>query len=417
MPATTPGLIRYLYKRVADKGHQPANPDENGIHVLTYHKSKGLEWPLVILSDLDNQISGTAFGVRAEGPAEGMDPLKPLAGRSIRFWPWPYGRQRDGVPLVTAAAKAGAVKKASVLETAEKLRLLYVGMTRARDYLILTASSTISRTQRVRWLDLVKDERDEKILYLPLNESCVLEDEIIHGKKSSLARIEYKPVSETGTAEHVNACGTVYGAEDERVASPEPLKAYYLRPSEATAEDLQNVQLPQVASFVIHNLGDRLVLGQTENMQVLGDCLHSFLAFDRADSEPDSRLIAAGRIRANWSVDQLSAEDMILASNRLALFAQETYPNAYWHREYPIAGRLQNRRIKGTIDLLLELPDGFVIIDHKSFPGAPEDWLDRVASHLPQLSIYKNLIETATDKQVLATYIYMAIGGVIIRAH
>src|SRR5581483_9794732 len=46
-PATPSGLIRYLHNLSLDQDFQPANPDQNGIHVLTYHRSKGLEWPFV----------------------------------------------------------------------------------------------------------------------------------------------------------------------------------------------------------------------------------------------------------------------------------------------------------------------------------------------------------------------------------
>ena len=417
MPATSAGLIEYLYNKVPEGGNQPANPDENGIHVLTYHKAKGLEWPVVILYDLDKPVRGTAFGVKAQGPAEGIDPLKPLSGRSIRFWPWPYGKQRKDIRLEQSAARSGEIKRACARENAENLRLLYVGMTRARDYLILAAKPSGYGTS---WLDILKNSNDEKILVLPMDQSCVLEEEIIPGVPSSKTRIEFKSFDPTSGELFDSSADTIYGAtvNCQETAGAE-LKPYYLRPSEATWADVGDYLRAIDGSSVYETitLGSRLDLGPTPNMQVLGDCVHAFLAIDDPAAASGARHSLAARILANWSVQQLSAKDLLEVADRLANFVQVTYPAAPLIREYPVAGKLGQRRIKGSIDLLLETTDGYVIIDHKTFPGRAQDWHDRVSSHAPQLATYKYLMERTAARKVIATYIHMAVGGVIIRVH
>ena len=451
LPATCGGLIEYLYK-VPDGGNQPANPDENGIHVLTYHKSKGLEWPVVILFDLDTPLRVTAFGVRADGPPEGIDPLKPLAGRTIRFWPWPYGKRSKDIRLDQSVARAGETMRVSARETAESLRLLYVGMTRARDYLILAGKAS-----GTSWLDILKNRDGEKILYLPMDTDCVLEEEIIPGVPSSKTRIEFKsddpafaerlnPALDTAYGALAQGMGTDTGTDSDRgiTNAGAKFKPYYLRPSEATWDDLSDWHEPALdrhsgtddrlgLTHTRHNatsatlkptdgkayetivLGARLNLAAVANMQVVGDCVHAFLAIDDVNSELSARTAMAVRILANWSVQQMTADDLTEAGDRLANFVQGRYPQARWNREFPLAGKLGQRRLKGSIDLLLETEHGYVIIDHKTFPGGSQDWPVRVSAHAPQLATYKYLLERAMPGKVIATYIHMAVGGVIIR--
>ncbi len=111
----------------------PAQPDnfaENAVRIMSVHKSKGLEFPVVILAELNwrmrKQDSGgpclvnaTMLGLELVDPQRGLritTPIHQLIGMEKR--------------------RAGL---------AEEMRILYVAMTRARDRLILTASTQLSR--------------------------------------------------------------------------------------------------------------------------------------------------------------------------------------------------------------------------------------------------------------------------------
>lgn len=70
--------------------------------------------------------------------------------------------------------------------------------------------------------------------------------------------------------------------------------------------------------------------------------------------------------------------------------------------------------MSGAIDLLLELSEGYVIVDHKSFPGPHDMWFERALNHYSQLDAYAQLVRQATGKEVIATYIHMPIVGALL---
>ena len=131
--ASLPGLSYWL--SCQDDPGLPEGRGENTVQVCSYHKSKGLEWPLVILFDLDAEAKYSPFGTHVESAAA-FDPEQPLADRAIRYWPEPLSGKE--LPFTTTVEKSSAYLDAENTELAERKRLMYVGITRARDYLILT---------------------------------------------------------------------------------------------------------------------------------------------------------------------------------------------------------------------------------------------------------------------------------------
>jgi ATP-dependent exoDNAse (exonuclease V) beta subunit len=96
------------------------------------------------------------------------------------------------------------------------------------------------------------------------------------------------------------------------------------------------------------------------------------------------------------------------------VFVEGRWPGATWHREIPVSAVLSSewgpRRIAGTIDLLLETAAGYVIIDHKSFPGRADQWAERALEYAPQLMTYAKAIEMAGGV-VIGRFIHFTIGG------
>jgi len=95
-------------------------------------------------------------------------------------------------------------------------------------------------------------------------------------------------------------------------------------------------------------------------------------------------------------------------------FVATRWPGAIWHREVPVSAATASehglRRIEGTIDLLLQTPAGFVIIDHKSFPGNAALWAAKALEYAPQLLTYAMTI-AMSGGLVIGQFIHFTVGG------
>ncbi len=139
----------------AERDWQGFSTDESAIQVLTYHKSKGLEFPAVICYELEKGLrSDGVWGVQVVPPKGDLDTERILSGRRLRYWVNPYGRQLGKTVLERNFKESVVWQEDQERALREMTRLLYVGMTRARDYLIFPTRFKKSAT----WLDLTFNE-------------------------------------------------------------------------------------------------------------------------------------------------------------------------------------------------------------------------------------------------------------------
>ena len=147
--ASLGGYLLYLDGLLRAKDDkQGAGERPEAVNVLTYHRSKGLEWPLVIVADLDQDLRAGVWGLSVQAEREEVDLDDPLAGRWLKYWVNPYDRSGGKVGWVNALTESDWHERATEDALAEEARLLYVGFTRARDYLVLPTGKT-----GAPWLD------------------------------------------------------------------------------------------------------------------------------------------------------------------------------------------------------------------------------------------------------------------------
>ena len=157
--ATLSGLITEFEDIAEDESDlAPAPRGTDAVTVVTYHSAKGLQWPVVVLTDLDYERDPDLFR-----PAVGGGEAKqgrPLAGRAVRFWPWPFGKGvwgalTTGSGLEDDAFETPEGREALRLADAEAGRLLYVACTRAREKLVFA-----HRPGKCAWLATLPDVDD-----------------------------------------------------------------------------------------------------------------------------------------------------------------------------------------------------------------------------------------------------------------
>ncbi len=69
----------------------------------------------------------------------------------------------------------------------------------------------------------------------------------------------------------------------------------------------------------------------------------------------------------------------------------------------------------GQIDLLLETPSGWVIIDHKITVIEPGAWEEKAMRYSGQLYDYKQALEEVTGKPVESCWIHFFAAGGLVR--
>lgn len=139
------GLARFLaflerLEAESDLGQPPiASAGENVVRIMTVHRSKGLEFPVVILPDLGKAINlrDCAGSILLDRHAHvGMDVVD--EAKQVRY------------PSLASTLVAARLRQQAM---AEELRVLYVAMTRAREHLILvgTCKETSAESWAARW--------------------------------------------------------------------------------------------------------------------------------------------------------------------------------------------------------------------------------------------------------------------------
>jgi len=108
--------------------------DENLVQIVTIHKSKGLEYPLVVLPFLWSARKPP----KAADPDKPSKPVSPVAAAGPVFF---HDAEADRAPTLHFAADERATRAAWDEESEEALRLLYVAVTRARQGCIAVAGA------------------------------------------------------------------------------------------------------------------------------------------------------------------------------------------------------------------------------------------------------------------------------------
>jgi ATP-dependent exoDNAse (exonuclease V) beta subunit len=389
--ATVSGLILW-FDELGQRGEdwQAEAGDGRAVTLLTHHRAKGLEWPVVIAVDLDAPVRSSVWDLTVLQREDGFDIHAPLEGRRLRYWPWPFGGQQKGIPVAdrVAAGPIGQAANANAIE--EVRRLLYVSITRARDLLVIPVPSKVADDS---WLSTLGVE-----WVLPEGDSLTLPD----GKVIPTECLDV--TAPEGWAVEARA----YEARWVQVGEPRvDLLDRNLSPSKAApGEDC-------VVEEVIE-IGERLSLDGVSDVTALGNAIHSIIAAEVVSPEGDSAQRAA-RILDEWGFsDSVRADDAQAAARRFIGWVTETFEPDTWHVEYPMTHVLDSGQVvQGSIDLLLETADGWVIIDHKATPRPRAEWKDIARSYSGQLAMYRDAVEAVSGKPVIGTWIHFAVGGAV----
>lgn len=162
-------------------------------------------------------------------------------------------------------------------------------------------------------------------------------------------------------------------------------------------------------------VGVRVTLTGEVDITELGTALHLCIA--RAGVLGKADLPEVERILTNWKVVHAVDKASVLAPlTAFQDWLQQRWAGCVIHVEVPVeTGRPDGTRLRGRIDLLVDTPDGWVLLDHKSNPrGAAADG-QLAQDHGPQLSAYAEALKRATGRPVIEQWLYLPVAARAIR--
>lgn len=416
-------------------------PIETGgaVNIMTIHASKGLEFPVVALFDTSRQRGNS------EPPALIWDRQVGLASCV----------KNENDELVKPVAYRLAERYAKRRESAERLRLLYVSMTRAADRLIVTGrlaqkgeDAVEKRLEDRLWLEQLCTVFDlpneipetppdlfrqrykwgEVQYHLPGNLSEIAESlatsadtapedarnrvspleeapdyvNVVPYEPPLLQSIGYRPDSaaRTLTATALAMLGQAHAvAADPESANQQPTRDRFAR----LRRHLLNAAPPLIPDIALDD-AQTASDGRPAN-RIIGEIVHRALQFGLQVSAPDTadqlKIYAwqVGLTDAMHVNDAVQEAIRLLATNENSKIVQRLRKAIQTYRELPFSLRWGERTINGQIDaLFLERGGQWAVLDYKTDDVAADFAQVHSRRYVGQVGVYAAAVEQLTGQ-------------------
>lgn len=339
-------------------------PDDPALRILTVHGAKGLEFPVVVLA-----------GLNTIPPNHAPEVVWSVDGPEIRV-----GAVNAGTRVGTPGYDA-ALADEKHHEEAERLRLLYVAMTRARDHLVVSLHHRVRRESHAAQL-------------APRLEEADLEAIVPDHRGRSAARAEGpKPVSADPAARDAWIASRL--ALVGRAGAPASVAATTLagdhQAREVRDSEKRDDETEPKPPWQRGRAGTALGRAVHATLQTVDLATGADL-----DATARAQALAEGVSGREREVRQLVAS--VLASPIVRTAVENGWDR--W-REVPVAAHLEGVVLEGFVDLLLRGPDGLIVVDYKTDRAPAGPGLDQaVERYSVQAAAYALALEATLDEPV-----------------
>ena len=439
------GLFRFLtyLTRLRENGNtlMPPTPGRTGggVRIMSIHKSKGLEFPVVLLCGLARRLNREDMSRPILfHPKLGVGPKGLDVERGIEY------------PTLARMAVARQLEREMM---AEELRLLYVAMTRAKEKLILSVALTGGGKDLEKLAGDAGDPVDPQVLlacqsvgqWVLLHALCRPEAGALRraaGQDEVVLDTSFGPawdirfVDGTPLAQMPPHRWTAPQREQEEEEGGEdltdllrwtyPHEAEVAIPSKLTATQLKGRALDEEAAEEAPRPARPLSFGRprfaAEEMGLTaaqqGTALHQvlqYIDFERSETVEGVRAEIARLVEQQYITPQQgeAVDPAPIAAFFRSDLGQELLSSVSLRREfkfsilepasryYPQEGEGEQVLFQGVVDCYYETLEGITVVDFKTDRVTKRTVAERAEHYRPQLEAYSRALAEITGKQVI----------------
>lgn len=439
------GLFLFLeqLQKLIDSDRAPATrgkSDAGGVRLMSVHKSKGLEFPIVLLCDLDRAFSRMDFDTPVlVHPELGLGPRRVDLDRRIHY------------PTMARRALEGKLRREN---QSEEQRILYVAMTRPKEKLILLhslyhAQSKLKQLASLaacpvppetaaicrsygEWLLLPLLCRPEA---KPLRDLAGVEPENFYAGDENTWQVfihdseDFQEVSEA--KEESEESGAQNDADLSLLELAYPYEAATRFPAKRTATQLKGREKDEEASENAPRPTVLRPLDQPRFRQAGGELTPTergtaahlalqYLDFSNADAAGQVATLAEKRLLTREQADSVDISQLNeLLSSPLG---EEIRRGKNILREYPFTVLIPATELdgdagddqvllQGVVDCCFETEAGLTVVDFKTDRVFGEEVARRAEHYRPQLAAYGAALERVLEKKVVRKALYFLASG------
>lgn len=444
-------FIRYienLKKYNTDYGEASLAGEENTVRIMSIHKSKGLEFPIVFLAGMGKKFN--------KQDAYGKILIDPDLGIGTDYL---NVESRVKAPTLK---KHVLKRKMELNSMGEELRVLYVAMTRAKEKLVMTGvdrylDKKLERFSEIPRVDgqipftilstadsyldwmlmslsgkyssteiLTEEGQDTgNLVVKELSVSGLVGQEIERQAskklwKKSLLSLDTSRIYDQAFAEEIKAAFTYRYPFADDIGLHTKLSVSELKKQGQFTDEEESEFLPTIPDFLMeekkeekaggafrgtayHRVLELLDFGKVRTKEELHGAIESFRKEQRMDNESIS-LLSEGLLLT--FLQSPLGQRLAAASREGRLKKEQQFVVGIPARDMDVGESDERILVQGIIDAYMEEEDGLVLVDYKTDyvkAGEEKVLLDRYQA---QMEYYRRALEQITGKRVKEKVIY-----------
>ena len=394
--ATLYDFEQYMNRMESSQGLGCANTGGFGVPVMTIHKSKGLEFPVVFVCGMGTRFMGDSFGRKLlihKDLGFGLDNINAEGGYSL--------------PTVNKKIITSRKKNENI---SEQLRKLYVAFTRAKEKLIVTA--VVPAAKRTGAFEFTNKEMTESEIENATSYIKIIAPVIKSSKNPLWTYHEYEAgtgFSEPPVIEKEETSVNTDDIKDSIYSLLDKYGSMEIKESARTKTSVSDLKGHSGFSAKLQRLPSFMNTEQKGGAE-FGSAVHKVM----------EKINITPQLNIESEVERITGERNEVIAKKVRGFFESPLgmrvQNAKVHREEPFEIQIpatdfkgaeiegETMLLQGVIDLYFEEDGKFVLVDYKTDKCESLDELSDKYS--VQLKWYRQAIKRLLKKEVEEVFIY-----------